>query len=46
MIDASLDGVDNAGNREHQGFLEVLWKAHPLLEEEVLIERVIKALCA
>ena len=40
MLKMSLDGVDDANEREHQGFLEVLWQAHPLLEVEVLIDGV------
>ena len=45
MLDALLDVEDDADNREHQGFLEILWEAHPLPEMEVLTERVIEALC-
>ena len=41
----SLDMVDDASDREHQGFLEVLPEAHPLQEVGVLIEGVINALC-
>ena len=45
MLNTSLDGVDNPSDRELQGFLEVLWEAHPLPQREVLIEGVIKAPC-
>ena len=38
MLNVSLDGVDDAFDREHQGFLEVLQEGHPLPEVEVLIE--------
>ena len=44
-LNASLDMVDDAGNREHQGFLEVLPEAHPPQGVGVLIKGVIKALC-
>ena len=45
LLDASLDMVDDAGNSECQGFLEVLPEAHPLQGVGVLIEVVIEALC-
>ena len=45
VLEAPLDMVDNASDREHQGFLEVLFEAHPLQWVEVLIEEVIRALC-
>ena len=44
VLNAQFDVVDDASNREHQGFLEVLPEAHPLQEVGVLIEEVIKAL--
>ena len=44
VLDAQLDMVDDAGKREHQGFLEVLPEAHPLQGVGVLIEDVIEAL--
>ena len=44
MLNASLDVVDYADNREHQGFLEVLVEANPLQGVRVLMEGVIKAL--
>ena len=44
-LDVPLDLVEDAGNREHQGFLEVLLEALPLQGIGVLIEEVIKALC-
>ena len=43
-LDVSLDLVEDVGNREHQGFLEVLPEVHPLQGVGVLIEGVIKAL--
>ena len=43
-LDAQLDVVDDAGDKEHQGFQEVLPEAHPLQGMEVLIQEVIKAL--
>ena len=43
-LDAQLDVVDDAGDREHQRFLKVLPEAHPLQGLGVLIEEVIKAL--
>ena len=42
MLGVLLDMVDDASDREHPGFLEVLLEAHPRVG--VLIERVIKAL--
>ena len=46
MLNTSLDVEDDAGDREHQGFLEILPEAHPLPEVEVRIGGVIKAQCA
>ena len=43
-LNTQLDVVDDAGDQEHQRFLEVLPEAHPLQGMEVLIEEVIKAL--
>ena len=43
-LNTQLDMVDEAGEREHQGFLDVLPEAHPLQGVGVLIEEVIKAL--
>ena len=44
-LDMPLDVVDNASNREHQGFLEVLPEAHPIQGAVgVLIEKMMKAL--
>ena len=45
MLNALLDVVDDAHDREHQGFLEVLPEAYPLQGVRVLIEEVLKALC-
>ena len=44
MLNAHLDVVDNAGDREHQRFLEVLTRAYPVQGVGVLIEEVIEAL--
>ena len=44
VLNALLDMVDDTGNREHQGFLEVLPEAHPLQGVGVLIDEVIEAL--
>ena len=44
VLEAESCLVDDAGDREHQGFLEVLPEAHPLQGVGVLIEEVIKAL--
>ena len=43
-LDMPLDMVDNASDREHQGFLEVLPEAHLLQGVGFLIEEVIQAL--
>ena len=45
VLDASLNVVDDAGDREHQGFLEALPEAHLLQGMGALIEGVNKALC-
>ena len=39
-----VEMVDDLGNREHQGFLEVSTEVHPLLGVGVLKEEVIDAL--
>ena len=43
-LNTQLDVVDDASNREHPGFLEVLPEAHPPQGVGLLIEEVIKAL--
>ena len=46
-LNTSLDMVDDANDREHQGFLEVLLEANLLQEVGALIEAVIGGeLCA
>ena len=44
VLNTQLDVVDDASDRENQGFLEVLPEAQPLQGVGVLIEEVIKAL--
>ena len=44
-LNALLDAVDDTGDREHQGFIEVLLEAHLLQGVRVLIEEVVEALC-
>ena len=44
VLNAQLNVVDDAGDREHQGFLDVLLEVHPLQGVGVLIGEVIKAL--
>ena len=45
MLNALLDAVDNASEREHQDFIEVLPEAYPLQRVSILIVEMIKALC-
>ena len=44
-LNVSLDVVDDAGDREYQGFLEVLQEVYSLQGMRIPIEEVIKALC-
>ena len=44
VLNVSLDAVDVAGDREHQGFLKAVPEAYPVQGLGVLIEEVIKAL--
>ena len=43
-LNAPLDMVDDAGNREYPGFLEVPLEAHPFWGCKLLLEEVIEAL--
>ena len=45
MFSMLVQVVDDVGDREHQGILDVSLEAHPLLGVEVLIKEVIKVLC-